>query len=72
MALREAREERGLSQEYAALAGSIDRSYWGHIERSSKSPTIGTVWRVASAVGVRPSQLFMRAERILDEGKRSR
>jgi transcriptional regulator with XRE-family HTH domain len=64
-ALREARERRGLSQEDAAAAGGIDRAYYGHVERATKVPTVNTVWRVAQAVGMKPSQLFAKAERIL-------
>lgn len=64
-ALREARLKRGLSQEAAALQGGIDRGYYGHIERGSKTPTVTMIFRVAQAVERKPSQLFSRAERIL-------
>jgi len=63
-ALRELREERGLSQEAAALACGIDRSYFGKIERGTKSPTLGTVWRIADAFETQPSDLLARAERL--------
>jgi transcriptional regulator with XRE-family HTH domain len=65
MALREAREERGLSQEEAASIGELDRAYYGHIERGSKAPTINTIWRAALSVDVQPSQLVARTEEIL-------
>jgi XRE family transcriptional regulator, regulator of sulfur utilization len=64
-ALREARLKAGLSQEEAASLGGLDRAYLGHLERASKTPTISTVWKVAEAVEVKPSQLIARAERIL-------
>ena len=64
-ALREARLKRGLSQEEAAALGGIDRSYYGHLERASKTPTINMIWRVAEAVDANPSQLVRRTERIL-------
>lgn len=63
-AVREVRMERRLSQEDAALESGIDRAYFGHIERATKSPTLNTVWKVAEALGVRPSELLARAERI--------
>lgn len=66
-ALREARLERGLSQEAAALAGNIDRSYWGHIERATVAASITTIWRAADALHVPPSGIFQRAEKILEE-----
>jgi transcriptional regulator with XRE-family HTH domain len=65
-AAREIRKERGLSQEQAALDGGIDRAYYGHIERASKSATLRTIWRMADALGVSPSVLFARAEQILE------
>jgi transcriptional regulator with XRE-family HTH domain len=69
LALKETRLARGQSQEDAASAGGIDRAYFGHIERATKTPTVNTIWRAAQAVGVKPSELFVRAEQILaDEG----
>jgi transcriptional regulator with XRE-family HTH domain len=65
-AVNELRTERGLSQEDAALASGIDRAYFGHIERATKSPTLKTVWKIAEALEVRPSELLGRAERLLD------
>lgn len=67
-ALKQLRTERGgLSQEAAALACGIDRAYYGRLERAAKSPTLGTVWKIADGFGTRPSDLLERAERLLDE-----
>ena len=63
-AVRQVRAERGLSQEQAALDGGIDRAYLGHIERATKNPTLATIWKVADALGVQPSELLRRAEKI--------
>jgi len=63
-ALRQLREEQGLSQEAAALTCGIDRSYFGKIERGTKSPTLGTVWKIADAFKTQPSDLLARAERL--------
>jgi transcriptional regulator with XRE-family HTH domain len=70
-AAREIRKERGLSQEQAALDGGIDRAYYGHIERATKSATLRTVWKMAAALRVPVSDLFIRAERILEAQKDS-
>jgi DNA-binding XRE family transcriptional regulator len=64
--MREIRNERGLSQEEAALHGGIDRAYYGHIERATKNATLRTAWKIADALGVRVSDLFLRAEQILE------
>jgi transcriptional regulator with XRE-family HTH domain len=70
IAVRQLRIERGLSQEEAALNGGIDRAYFGHIERATKSPTLATVWKIAGALDVKPSELLRRAEEI-SEAERS-
>ena len=41
----------------------------GHIERATKNATLPTIWKMATALGVPVSALFIRAERIL-EGQR--
>lgn len=64
-AVSELRAERGLSQEEAALSSGIDRAYFGHIERASKSPTLKTVWKIAGGLGVQPSELMRRVESLL-------
>lgn len=66
IALKELREERGLSQEAAALACGIDRSYFGKLERADKVPTMTTIWKIADALETRPSELLARTERLLD------
>jgi XRE family transcriptional regulator, regulator of sulfur utilization len=67
-ALRELREERGLSQEAAALSCGIDRSYFGKIERGEKNPTLDTLRKIADAFDTQPSALLARAERLGSKG----
>jgi transcriptional regulator with XRE-family HTH domain len=71
-AAREIRQERGLSQEEAALSVGIDRAYYSQIERAENSATVKTIAKVAEALGVRPSELFSRAERILGDEEPTR
>lgn len=63
-AVRQVRVKRELSQEDAALASGIDRAYFGHIERASKSPTLKTAWRIADGLDVRLSELAALAEEL--------
>jgi transcriptional regulator with XRE-family HTH domain len=65
-ALKAVRQEKGLSQEAAALACHVDRAYFGKLERASKVPTLSTVWKLADGLGTRPSELLRRTERLLD------
>ncbi len=67
-ALKALREERGLSQEAAALTCQIDRAYFGKLERAAKTPTLSTVWKIADGFDTQPSELLKRTERLLDGG----
>jgi transcriptional regulator with XRE-family HTH domain len=62
-AVREARVERGLAQEEAAARVGLDRSYFGAIERGEYNITYLTVLKIARGLGVRPSDLMLRAEK---------
>jgi putative transcriptional regulator len=64
-AIRELREERGTSQEAFALRCGIDRSHYGGIERGERNPSLSHIFKVADALGVRPSEIHARAERLL-------
>lgn len=66
-ALRELREERGLSQEAAAQAVGLDRAHYGKLERAAKVPTLTTIWKVADGLHTTPSELLARAERLVDK-----
>lgn len=65
VAIKEARTARGLSQEAAALACGVDRSYYGRVERGQKSPTLETIWRISDGLDTQPSELLARAERLI-------
>lgn len=65
-AAREVRLARRMSQEKTALESGLDRAYYGHIERATKSPTLTTVWKVAKALEVAPSDLLRRAEELIE------
>ena len=61
--LRRARLRAGLSQERAAFAAGIDRSYLSQLENDRKSPTVDTLIRVCDALKVKASALLARVER---------
>jgi transcriptional regulator with XRE-family HTH domain len=60
--LRSIRIERGLSQEALALEAGLQRNYISLMERGLNQPTITTIFRLALALGVRPSVLVERVE----------
>jgi XRE family transcriptional regulator, regulator of sulfur utilization len=69
LAVREVRIARGLTQDEAADAAQVDRTTFGQVERAVKSPTLRTVEKVADALGLRPVDLMLRAQAILDESR---
>ena len=58
LVLRDLRKERGLSQEALALEAGIQRNYVSLIERGINQPTITIIFKLATAMEVKPSQLI--------------
>lgn len=57
--LRRLRVERGISQDELALIANVERAYVGYLERGQRNPTVAILSRLAEAMGVHISQLFM-------------
>lgn len=64
-ALREIRRERGISQEQLALDCGLDRTYVSLIERGVQSPTIRSVLKLATVLGVKSSEIILRMESLI-------
>lgn len=72
-AIRQVRTEKGLSQEQLAFECGFDRTYISLVERGVRSPTVRSVVRLANTLGVRPSEIVGRMERLLErDGKKAR
>ena len=63
--LREQRISRELSQEELALAADVDRTFVSQMERGIRQPTITTLMKLAGALGIQPSTLITRMEKLL-------
>ncbi|RZT36480.1 helix-turn-helix domain-containing protein [Cupriavidus agavae] len=61
--LAELRKLNGLTLEELAQRASLTKSYLSKLERGLSSPTIGTVLKLADALGVTVDQLIARAPR---------
>ena len=57
--IRRTRKERGLSQELLAVDAGVDRSYMGGIERGEHNLTAMNLVKIATALGLEPSKLFL-------------
>lgn len=58
--IRELRLGKRWSQMYLAAEAGLDKSYIGSIERGEVNPSIKLVTRIAEALGVDISDLFLR------------
>ncbi len=57
------RVKRGMTQEQLSGLAGISRSHLAALECGQKSPRIETLWRVAEALGVKPSKLIIMMEK---------
>ncbi|MCV7220102.1 helix-turn-helix domain-containing protein [Mycolicibacterium elephantis] len=64
LAIREARSSLGISQERLSELAGLDRTYVSGVERGTRNPTLDSMTRLASALGVRLSDLLKRAEEL--------
>ncbi|MEM7310950.1 MAG: helix-turn-helix transcriptional regulator [Planctomycetota bacterium] len=69
-ALRQMRQELGLTQEQLGLRAGVDRVYISELERGLKCPTLNTVSKIAYVLDALPSQLIRRTEALLDLSSR--
>lgn len=56
--LRRLRIEHGLSQEALALSADLQRNYISLMELGQNQPTITTIFKLASALSIKPSELM--------------
>lgn len=56
--LRELRLERGVAQEKLAELAGLDRTYVSQVERGRRNATLGTIRKLADALGVPPAELL--------------
>ena len=57
--LRRLRVERKITQDDLALIAEVERAYVGYLERGKRNPTVAILARLANALEVHISQLFI-------------
>ena len=60
--IRQLRLERGMSQEILSGLAAISRSHLAEIEGGKDKANVETLWRIASGLDIRLSDLFRRVE----------
>lgn len=66
-AIQKCRIEKGMTQEVLSGLADLDRTHYSKIERGLRSPTIDTLFKIASALDVPPHQLMMEIENAVSE-----
>lgn len=56
--IRRHRDLKGLSQEKLAELAGLNRNYIGFVERAERSPRVVTIFRIARALEMHPSELI--------------
>jgi len=65
--LRKHRLAAGLSQEQLGLESGVQRNFISLIETGQNQPTIGTIFKLAMALGIKPSKLVAETEKLIDQ-----
>lgn len=64
------RTEKGLSQEVLSGLADIGRTHLSAIERGERKPTLETLYRICTALGVKMSTVMLKIEEEIDfQGK---
>ena len=67
--IREIREKRGLSQEVVSGLADLGRTHLSAIERGVRKPTLDTLFKLADAMDIAPSELvYLIENRIKENG----
>ena len=64
--IRELRERQGLTQEVLSGLAAVSRSHLAEIETGRTNANVGTLWRIAEALGMRLSELIRLVERAIE------
>lgn len=60
--IREQRKSKHLSQEVVSGLAGLDRTHYSKIERGLRTPSLDTLFKIATALDIPPHQLVMEIE----------
>lgn len=60
--IRSIRKQKGMTQELLSGFAGIARSHLAMIETGAKQPNFETIWRIAQALNITPSELVAEIE----------
>lgn len=62
LVIKQLRQQRQLSQEALGFTTTLDRAFISQLENGHKQPTLLTIFRLASALGVSAAELVRQVE----------
>ena len=65
--IRELRKEKRISQVVLSGLAGIARTHLTMIEKGSKQPNFETIWKIAAALALLPSELVRKIEHEIEE-----
>ena len=65
--IRRLRKKRKLSQEVLSGLAGMERSHLGMVETGGRIPNMYTIWRIADALDMRPSELVVLIEEEMEK-----
>lgn len=68
--IRVLRKEKGLSQDVLSGLAGIARTHLTMIENGSKQANFETLWRIATALEIRPSELVAQIEERIERAEK--
>lgn len=68
-AIRKARQGKNLSQDVLSSFAGIARTHLTMIENGDKQPNFETIWKIAVALNMKPSELVSQIEQLIIEKK---
>lgn len=67
--IQKCRKEKGITQEVLSGLADLDRTHYSKIERGLRSPTIDTLFKIASALDMHPHELMIEIEKAMNVQK---
>lgn len=65
--IRKVRQEKNLSQDVLSSFAGIARTHLTMIENGDKQPNFETIWKIAVALNMKPSELVSQIEQLIIE-----
>ncbi|MGA2471853.1 MAG: helix-turn-helix transcriptional regulator [Solirubrobacteraceae bacterium] len=70
-AVRQRRQELGLTQEALSLRSGLHQRWISNVETGKRNPSYGSLRRLATGLGLPASELLSRAEQLEDEPRKN-